>query len=71
MNKIQTEVLCAAMIFLASIQDMPAYLSNDDIQYSINKHAEILEEANISEKIVNFFYFEALDILNHREDLTK
>ena len=71
MNKIQTEALCAAMIFLASIQDMPAYLSNDDIQYSINKHAEILEEVKVSEQIVNFFYFEALDILNHREDLTK
>ena len=71
MNKIQTEVLCAAMIFLASIQDTPAYLSNDDLRNSINMYTELLEEANVSEQIINFFYFEALDILNHREDLTK
>lgn len=71
MNKIQTEVLCAAIIFLASIQDTPAYLSNDDLRNTINKYAEILEEAKVSKKIVNFFYFEALDILNNREDLTK
>ena len=71
MNKIQTEVLCVAMIFLASIQDTPAYLSNDDLRNSINMYTELLEEANVSEQIINFFYFEALDILNHREDLTK
>lgn len=71
MNKIQTEVLCAAMVFLATMQDIPAYLSNDDIRNSINIYVEILDEANISEQIINFFYLEALDILNHREDLTK
>ena len=71
MNKNQTYAICAAMIFLATMQDCPAHLSNDDIRNSINKHAEILEEVKVSEQIVNFFYFEALDILNHREDLTK
>lgn len=71
MNKIQTEVLCAAMVFLATMQDSPAHLSNDDIRNSINVYVEILDEANISEQIINFFYLEALGILNRREDLTK
>ena len=71
MNKEQIKAICDAMVFLAKMQDLPAYLSNADIRYSINKYAEILDEANISEQVVNFFYFEAIDILNHREDLTK
>lgn len=71
MNKIQTEAICNAMVFLANMQDLPAYLSNDDIWYNINDQTEILEEANVSEQITDFFYFAALDILNHREDLTK
>ena len=71
MNKNQTYAICAAMIFLATLQDCPAYLSNNDLRNTINKYVEILDEANISEQIINFFYLEALDILNRREDLTK
>lgn len=71
MNGKQTNAICGSMVFLARMQDLPAYLSNDDIRNSINVYVEILDEANISEQIINFFYLEALDILNRREDLTK